>query len=137
MSESISGSCLCGRVSFTVTGPFDAFHWCHCSRCRKDTGSAHASNVFTRPGHIEWLGGEDLVRRFDLPEAKRYAKAFCTHCGSPVPYLNRSGTALIIPAGTLDRDPGIPPGDNIHWSSRAPWYEAGLAAARYDEDPPG
>lgn len=46
MEQRVKGSCLCGRVTFVVSGPFEAFHWCHCSRCRKDTGSAHASNIF-------------------------------------------------------------------------------------------
>lgn len=136
MGEQVSGGCLCGTVTFEVTGPFEAFHWCHCSRCRKDTGSAHASNVFARPGSIRWLSGADAVKRFDLPEAQRFAKAFCVHCGSPVPYVNRSGTHLIVPAGALDTDPGLAPQDNIHWQSRAAWYDAGVAAPRYESEPP-
>lgn len=136
MTERITGGCLCGTVAFELSGPFSAFHWCHCSRCRKDTGSAHAANLFTRPESVRWLGGENAVRRFDLPEADRFAKAFCERCGSPVPYINRSGTHLIVPAGCLDVDPGIVPQDNIHWGSRASWYEAGVSAPRYDNEPP-
>lgn len=136
MNEQFPGSCLCGKVSFEVSGPFAAFHWCHCSRCRKDTGSAHASNLFAKPESIRWLNGEDMVRRFDLPEAERFAKAFCARCGSPVPYVNRSGTHLIVPAGTLDVEPGIDPQDNIHWGSRASWYEPGIKAPRYEDEPP-
>lgn len=135
MSEPIRGGCLCGGVAYEVTGPIEAFHWCHCSRCRKETGSAHASNLFTRPDGLTWLRGEELVKRFDLPEAERFSRAFCAHCGSPAPYLNRTGTHVIIPAGTLDVDPGVPPRDNIFWGSRAEWYEAGVAAKRYEEGP--
>lgn len=40
------GSCLCGRVSYEVSGDFDAFYLCHCSRCQKDTGSAHSAKIF-------------------------------------------------------------------------------------------
>ncbi|MBS1269188.1 MAG: hypothetical protein MAG794_00132 [Gammaproteobacteria bacterium] len=135
MSEQVRGGCLCGRVAFVIAGPFEAFHWCHCSRCRKDTGSAHASNIFSSPDSIDWLSGKDEIKRFDLPEAKRHAKAFCTHCGSPVPYIGRNGAYLIIPAGTLDGDPGIVPQDNIFWNSRASWYESGAAAEKYAEEP--
>ena len=39
------GSCLCGEVRFEVTGDFERFFLCHCGRCRKDTGSAHAANL--------------------------------------------------------------------------------------------
>ena len=45
-SESIPGSCLCGLVKFEVTPPFAAFRYCHCSRCQKASGSAHAANAF-------------------------------------------------------------------------------------------
>lgn len=135
MSDPITGSCLCKQVIYEITGPVEAFHWCHCSRCRKETGSAHAANLFTRPGGVKWLRGEQWVKRFDLPEAKRFSRAFCSHCGSPAPYLNRTGTHMIVPAGTLDADPGAVPQDNIHWNSRAPWYEAGMAARHYDAEP--
>jgi len=137
MGEEFRGGCLCGETTFQVSGPFYAFHWCHCSRCRKDTGSAHAANLFARPGSIRWLTGLQKVKRFDLPDARRFAKAFCTECGSPVPYLNRSGTQLIIPAGSLDDPPDTEPDDNIHWGSRARWYEAGLNAPRFDAEPEG
>lgn len=137
MGEKFNGGCLCGTVTFAVSGPFEAFHWCHCSRCRKDTGSAHASNLFARPTAIDWLTGEDAVRRFELPSAARFARAFCSHCGSPVPYVNRTATYLIVPAGSLDSDPGIIPQDNIHWCSRASWYDAGVSAPRFDTEPSG
>jgi len=136
MGDQIRGSCLCGAVTFEVSGPFEAFHWCHCSRCRKDTGSAHASNLFARPDAIRWLSGADSVKRFDLPQAARFATAFCTGCGSTMPYVNRSGTQLIVPAGSLDGDLDRAPQDNIHWDSRAAWYVTGLAAPRCPGEPP-
>ena len=135
MNKEIAGSCLCGEVQFIIWGPFNAFHLCHCSRCRKDTGSAHAANIFTQPGNIRWLSGEEFVKRYDLPTAERFAKCFCTNCGSPVPYLSRDNRFLIIPAGSLDADPEIQPQDHIFWKDRADWYEAGLTATRFDEYP--
>lgn len=131
--SNIKGSCLCGQVSYEVIGPLEQFHLCHCSRCRKSTGSAHASNIFTKPDNIRWLSGEFLIKRFDLPTAERFARCFCSHCGSGVPYLSRNGLALIIPAGSLDVDPGIRPQDNIFWRDRACWYDEGLEAPRFDE----
>jgi hypothetical protein len=40
------GSCLCGKIHYEVTGEFEQFFFCHCKSCRKDTGSAHAANLF-------------------------------------------------------------------------------------------
>ncbi|TVO75491.1 GFA family protein [Sedimenticola selenatireducens] len=131
----IKGSCLCGAVTFEVTGPFDQFHLCHCSRCRKSSGSAHASNIFTKPDRITWLTGESLIKRFELPTAERFARCFCGQCGSGVPCLSRNGLALNIPAGSLDEDPVIRPQDNIFWRDRGCWYDEGLVAPRFDEYP--
>lgn len=135
MSEAISGACLCGRVQYRVSGPFEAFHLCHCSQCRRSTGSAHAANIFTSPERIEWLAGEDLIKRYTPDEADVISKCFCTHCGSLVPYTSLKSGKLIIPAGSLNDPPGIDPQDNIFWRDRADWYDAGLAAKHVDQDP--
>jgi hypothetical protein len=86
MSEAIKGACLCGRVQYQVSGPFDAFHLCHCSQCRRSTGSAHAANIFTSEDRLEWLAGEEFIKRYTPDEADVISKCFCTHCGSLVPY---------------------------------------------------
>ncbi len=135
MSDFVNGGCLCGRVKFQVTGPFIAFHVCHCTQCQRSTGSAHASNIFSDRKNIKWLQGEDLVRRFDPDEADMISKAFCTHCGSLVPYISAKSGKLIIPAGGLSEDPGIRPQDNIFWKDRAAWYDAVSQAPRFEAFP--
>jgi hypothetical protein len=136
MSKSIKGSCLCQAVSYQFHGPEYVFQYCHCSRCRKFTGSAHASNLIIDPKKFEWLSGEDMVGRFEPAEAKHFATCFCKQCGSSLPWRSQSGTAMIIPAGTLDEDPGIKPTQNIYWKSRAPWREEVNSLPHYDELPP-
>lgn len=44
-------------ISFEMDGSFDAFLFCHCSRCRKETGSAHGANLFSKHGSFRWLEG--------------------------------------------------------------------------------
>jgi hypothetical protein len=44
--STLKGSCLCGVVKYEVTGEPSRFYHCHCSRCRKVTGTGHASNMF-------------------------------------------------------------------------------------------
>ena len=133
----IRGSCLCGEVTFVLKGSAEIFHMCHCSRCRKSTGSAHASNIIAPPDNIEWLSGEENIRRFKLPEAKYFTKTFCATCGSLVPRVTRGGTRLVIPAGSLTSKISFAPDDNICWASRAEWYEAGRDSIKYDEFHPG
>ena len=119
----IAGSCLCGAVRYEVRLPFRDFVNCHCSRCRKATGSAYAANALVDPDALRWLAGEEKVRRFDLPAARSFATAVCGDCGSPVPHATRSGSTVIVPAGSLDVDPGTAPSRHVHWSSRAAWLE--------------
>lgn len=76
--EVLKASCLCGAVRFEIAPPFSGFRYCHCSRCRKATGSAHAANIFLPQTQLTWLAGESLIKRFDLPGAKRFAVCFCT-----------------------------------------------------------
>lgn len=122
--ESIAGSCLCGGVRFDVTPPFSAFRYCHCSRCRKASGSAHAANAFVPAAQFKWRAGEALIKRYDHAAAQRFAVWFCDHCGSRVPHPVRGRDDMLIPAGLLDHAPAdmARPQNSIFWGSRAPWY---------------
>ena len=135
MSAPIKGSCLCERVRYQVTGPFDVFHLCHCSQCRRSTGTAHAANIFTSEDRLEWLTGEELVKRYTPDKPGVISKSFCSHCGSLVPYTSLKSGKLIIQAGSLHEAPGIQPDDNIFWRDRADWYDAGLDAEHVEQFP--
>ncbi len=132
----VSGSCLCKKVTYAITDNLGIFQYCHCSRCRKFTGSAYASNLLVSPGDFKWTSGQEFVGRFELDEAKHFATSFCKNCGSSLPWLAKSGKAVIVPAGTLDGDPKIRPFQNIYFSSRAVWYEEPHSLPKYEELPP-
>lgn len=121
------GSCLCGEIAFEVEGPFERFLNCHCSRCRKATGTAHSCEVIVKAQALRWLRGEASVMRFDLPNARSFATAFCKICGSPMPHLTRSGREAIILAGAFDEKLDAAPDRHVHWTSRADWYAHGDA----------
>lgn len=118
----IEGTCLCGTVRYRICGKIEGFQYCHCSRCRKFTGSAHAANLFTTPDNFEWLAGEDLVGTYVLDAELPFSTAFCKTCGSSLPSMSRTGKFWVVPAGTLEQDPGLTPSSSIFWDSRAPWY---------------
>jgi hypothetical protein len=121
----VGGSCLCGKVRFEVTLPFKHFVHCHCSRCRKATGSAHATNAVVDVAAFRWCQGQELVARYDLPDARSFAVAFCRECGSRLPHVTRNGRAVLLPAGSFDSDPECHPERHIQWSSRASWFDFG------------
>ena len=119
----IKGSCLCGKVEYEIVGPFKFFQYCHCSRCRKVTGSAHSSNLFVPPAQFKWVKGEELTGRYEHPTAKYFATTFCKNCGSSLPWATKGGQNIVVTAGTLDSDPGIKPLHNVFWGSKASWLE--------------
>jgi hypothetical protein len=130
-----TGSCLCGSVRFEVDGDFEHFYLCHCEHCRKDTGSAHAANLFTATATLTWLAGQENVRQFNLPSTL-HSKSFCTNCGSALPGLQMNGALLVVPAGSLNTNVPVRPDAHIFVSSRANW-DHGLESIPCVEKSPG
>lgn len=117
---SITGSCLCGEVKFEIDGDFESFYLCHCKFCQKDTGSAHASNLFSSTAKLVWQSGQDKIKIYHFPSTK-HMKGFCSNCGSALPSLQMDGKLLVVPAGSLNQDISIKPNAHIFTSSRASW----------------
>lgn len=113
------GSCLCGTVNFEVKGEFDSFYLCHCRHCQKDTGSAHAANLFSHSAKLVWQSGADAVTSFTLP-GTQHNKSFCKLCGSALPSDQIAGL-LVVPAGCLDTEITRLPTAQIFLSSKAAW----------------
>ncbi len=117
----LEGSCLCGAVRYEVKGEPSRFYHCHCKRCRKATGTGHASNLLMLGATLRFVEGENLLRQYKVPEAQRFARQFCGVCGSSLPRSSGSSDRVVIPAGSLDEEPPIKPESRIFWDSRAEW----------------
>ena len=118
----LHGSCLWGEIQYELSGHPEVFKYCFCPRCQKVSGGAQVANILVDHDQIKWIRGRDNVTRFDLPEAKRFSRGFWKTCGSPVPYILRDRTKVVIPAGSLDDDPGIQPQGIMYWDYRPSWY---------------
>ena len=137
MSEvKLTGGCLCGAVRYEVVGKPTRFYHCHCARCRKATGTGHASNLFLQPAALTWLSGEGQITCFKVPEAKRFANTFCKGCGGRLPRQTPDSDVVVIPAGSLDDEAPIKPQANIFTGSRAQWSCQTEALPAYQEYPP-
>jgi len=132
---SVQGSCLCGTVRFEIDPPFQKMIHCHCSRCRKGTGTGHATNLTVAPAQLRWLAGEEAITRYALPTATSFGKWFCSHCGGPLPRLTRNDTIVVVPAGSLDTEPSMTPTDHIFWGSRMSWGCPSGGLPTHDEYP--
>ncbi|WP_400083731.1 GFA family protein [Yoonia sp. R78084] len=131
MDNLTTGQCLCGAVKFRISGEFESFFLCHCGRCRKDTGSAHAANLFSSTAKITWLSGEENVKEFRLG-GTQHRKCFCTNCGSALPFSQANDGVLVVPAGSLDSPTGIRPNAHISFADRADWDDDLASIERID-----
>ena len=132
---SMAGSCLCSGVAYELDSALRMVN-CHCSRCRRGRSAAHATNVIAEIDAFRWVRGAELVAEYKVPEARFFAVAFCTRCGGALPRISRERGFVVIPAGTLDSDPGIRPQAHIFVGSKAPWFEITDALPQFEEMPP-
>ena len=123
--QTLEGSCLCGTLRFVISGVPSRFYHCHCSRCRKSTGTGHASNVFISNAKLTWSGDTALIKTYKFPGAQRFARTFCTLCGGPLPREMIDNKQVFVPAGTLDDEPNIRPQARIFQNSKATWSCSG------------
>lgn len=118
----VRGSCLCGGVRFEVTAPFRRANYCHCSRCRKQSGSGALVQGRVSREAFRLLSGAELIEVFSPPEGM--SKAFCRLCGSSLfGGTWPAGPEVSIRFGSLDDDPGIRPQYHSFTASKPPWEE--------------
>ncbi len=122
MNTQYQGSCLCKNISYKIEGDFEQFFLCHCQYCQKDTGSAHAANLFSTKAQLKWIQGEHLLKHYQLTNT-RHIKCFCSQCGSALPYFTREEekSFLMVPAGSLDSEINLTPNAHLFISSKANW----------------
>ena len=118
----IKGSCLCGKVVFAIDGNFGPVGQCHCSKCRKVSGTDGNAVFYTS------------VKSFRWPGSVGWKSTFCGTCGSRVPHTDSAGKIYFIPAGLLDDDPGFRGyAAHIFVGSKAPWVRITDDAPQYAE----
>jgi hypothetical protein len=118
-ARKLAGSCLCGTVHYAVADEFAYAANCHCSNCRRATGSAFKPFGGIERGKLRVTKGEDNLTTFGDETGH---DAHCRLCGSLLYSLVRDGAFVHVPMGTLVDDPSIRPTVHIFVGSKAPWY---------------
>jgi hypothetical protein len=116
----LTGGCGCGAVRFEVSAPLVGSAYCHCSRCRRRTGTAAQASARLAPGSLQLLSGEDQLRAW-APEGG-LEKVFCGACGSAL--FGRTPDTqelVIVRMGAFDDDPGVRPSAHQFVAYAAPW----------------
>lgn len=119
-SRMLRGSCLCGHMTYKVVDAFEYAMNCHCSQCRRSTGSAFKPLAGINASRFAIIGGEDDLLRFGDDQGH---DAHCRSCGSLLYSLVREKQYVHVAMGTLLDEPTIRPTMHIFVGSKAPWFE--------------
>jgi hypothetical protein len=126
------GSCLCGKVKFTISDAIENIVHCHCSLCRKAQGSAFATNANVKAKDFIFLQDEENLTPY--PSSSTQIKYFCKTCGSPIMSKNSSAPEYIrIRLGTIESDISERPSAHIFTSSKANWETICGDIPQYEE----
>ena len=128
----MQGTCLCGNIHFEILGKAPSIYQCHCSLCRKVSGSTSSAAFFVPTESFTWLSGRDKITAFT--RSSGYSAHFCSVCGSPVP--NQFIESLYwVPAGLLTELIEGTVVAHLHVASRALWETMPVADISYDGAP--
>lgn len=131
------GSCLCGGVRYTLDAELASIQLCHCSRCRKASGTAFATNSPVPAEKFSLQSGAALLREYESSPGK--FRAFCSRCGAPVySRAEQLPGVLRLRLGSFDTPVARRPDFHFYVDSKADWYEIGDALPQYPgARPPG
>ncbi|KRA56347.1 aldehyde-activating protein [Caulobacter sp. Root655] len=129
----LRGECFCRAVAYTVPDAFEYALNCHCSGCRRATGSAFKPFAGIAAGQLSVVRGQDRMMRYG-DEAGH--DAHCGVCGSLLYSLVRDGAYVHVTLGTLNDTPSIRPAAHIFVGSKAPWHTLCDGLPQFAELPP-
>jgi hypothetical protein len=113
---------MCGKVRYEIRGAPRVTYYCHCGKCRKQSGSSFATNVIVLKEDFFIVAGEDAVSSWvSSPGKRRY---FCSGCGSPIYSHGENRKHIVsVRCGTLDGDLPLHPSVHAFVASKANWIE--------------
>lgn len=113
------GSCLCGRVSFLVSGELAPADACHCLQCRRQSSHYFVSTnvprsaiVVTGAQDVAWYQSSATVRR-----------GFCASCGSLLFWDPPARDWIAVAMGAFDAPTGTRLERHIHVAEKGDYYE--------------
>ena len=118
MHEKHSGSCLCGAVRFTTSGPLRGVVYCHCTQCRKQSGHFYAATNVEDVG-LSIEGGENITWFAASDFAKR---GFCAVCGSVLFWKHNAASETSVMAGAFDKPSALKGEVHIFVADKGDYY---------------
>ena len=133
MSKTLTGKCFCCAVHYAVADEFVYAMNCHCSKCRRTTGSAFKPMAGIQRDKLAVTEGTDKLLIYGDALANN---TLCRLCGSLLYSVVREGAWVHVAMGTLVDAPSIRPTSHIFVGSKAPWFTITDDLPQHHEFPP-
>jgi hypothetical protein len=132
----MTGHCLCGQVSYELTGDLIATAVCHCSHCQRQSGGAFSVNLIAHESQLDVSGTLSTYEdRGESGDAVYVLRRFCGSCGSPIVSVLTGGNGIIaVKAGTLDDTSEVAPTVEAWCSHKQPWVDLPGMAVSLDRE---
>jgi hypothetical protein len=106
---------------------------CHCSLCRKQSGSSSNTATIVGAEHFRWLAGQEHISSWVKDTGFR--SDFCAKCGSPVPNPLRGTPYYWVPAGLLDGEQELDVAAHLFVGSKASWDVIAAPGEKFEAAP--
>ena len=126
----LTGQCSCGAVKYRVCDEFLYAANCHCSDCRRATGSAFKPFAGIERRKFALSGGDTEIMKVGDEQGH---DARCKVCGSLLYSVVQAGALVHVAMGTLVDDPTIRPTHHIFVNYKASWFTITDDLPRYEE----
>lgn len=115
----LHGRCSCGAVSFAIGSLPRDVHYCHCTMCRRATGSAFSVLAWCDSTQVSWFGAPATESR----SSGRAVRGFCGACGSPLFQKYDDSAEIALYVGAFDQPQAFVPTHHCGSESRLIWVD--------------
>lgn len=132
-TSKLTGGCLCGSVRFHYDGALGSAGYCHCTDCRKCTGSAFNVSVAVQAKHFSIMCGAPKGFAKMSDSGTELTRHFCAECGSPLFTSSPSAPEwLYVKAGAFDDPSLIVPAYQCWTSSAVAWARIAVGLRSFE-----
>lgn len=125
----LHGRCLCGAIEYAVPDGLRYAGYCHCSECRKFSGSAFSAFGGVAASELRLVKGSDHLMRYE--KSSETVLVFCKRCGSSL-YAEKPKRGMAhVRLGTLDSAPALAPQFHSFVASKVPWFQISDGLPQY------
>jgi hypothetical protein len=129
------GSCQCGNIRYTISGPLPAAYACHCGECKQQSGSAFGLSIPVKWSRVT-VDGDVATSEGRAFSGKPKLRCFCPKCGNRMWHRSAPDSEWItLKAGTLDCAANIEPRGHLWVSKKQPWVVLDPDVPAFDTQP--